>query len=82
MLGPAGKPVPMEVEIWGRYVDMAERRGGQWRTAQRIVTFELTFANGSTGLPLGASWAEQGRDTSDPLYTMRRRAIDHGKSRV
>lgn len=82
MLGSAGKPVPMEAEIWGRYVDIAQRRDGQWRTAQRIVTFELMFAQEATHLPLGASWAHQRRDPSDPVYEMRRRAVERGKSRT
>lgn len=78
MLGSAGKAVPMEAEIWGRYVDMVERRNGEWRTARRIVAFEVLQAQASTALPLAATWAQQSRDRNDPLYDMRRRALERG----
>ena len=58
MLGGAGKPVPMEAEIWGRYVDVVERRAGVWRTARRVVVIEVLQAGASTGVPLGATWAK------------------------
>lgn len=78
MLGPAAKPVPMEAEIWGRYIDIVERRGGEWRTARRTVAFEVLQAHAATSLPLAPGWATQKRDPSDPLYDMRRRAIERG----
>lgn len=78
MLGAAGKPVPMDAEIWGRYIDVVERRGGEWRTARRVVVIEVLQAAASTTLPLGATWAQQRRDPGDPLYDMRRRAIERG----
>ncbi|MGE3915688.1 MAG: nuclear transport factor 2 family protein [Hyphomicrobiaceae bacterium] len=80
MLGPAGKPVPMEAEIWGRYIDVAERRMGEWRTARRMVVFEVLQAQAATGLPLAPAWAQQRRDPSDPLHEMRRHARERGKS--
>lgn len=79
MLGSAAKPVPMEAEIWGRYIDIAERRSGEWRTVRRVVAFEVLQAQASTALPLAPAWARQRRDPSDPLYDMRSRAIERGR---
>lgn len=72
--GLGDKPGAIEAEIWGRYVDIAERRNGEWRTARRTVAFEVLQAQVSTSLPLKADWARQSRDTHDPLYAMRTRA--------
>lgn len=75
MIGSGGAPGPMEAEIWGRYIDIVERRQGEWRTAQRTVAFEVLQAHAATSLPLGAAWAQAKRDATDPLYVMRQRAM-------
>lgn len=74
MLGAGAKPGPMEAEIWGRYIDIVERRHGEWRTVRRTVAFEVVQAHAATSLPLGAEWAQGRRDSTDPLYAMRKRA--------
>jgi len=79
MLGDDAAPGPVEAEIWGRYVDLAERRDGVWRTARRTVVFEALHARPATGLPLGGDWARQHRSPDDPLYMMRRLAVERGK---
>jgi predicted NAD-dependent protein-ADP-ribosyltransferase YbiA (DUF1768 family) len=75
MIG-AGEAVPMEVEIWGRYIDIVERRAGDWRTARRTVAFEVVQAHPQTSLPLSPEWAQARRDADDPLYAMRRRGLE------
>lgn len=81
MIG-AGEAVPMEAEIWGRYVDVVERRAGEWRTARRTVAFEVLQAHRQTSLPLSPSWAQARRDADDPLYEMRRRGLDVARKRL
>ena len=79
MIGDAGgEPGPIEAEIWGRYIDIVERRRGEWRTAHRTVAFEVLQAHAATSLPLRSNWAGARRDSSDPLYEMRRRAVALG----
>ena len=73
MIG-AGEAVAMEAEIWGRYIDVAERRAGEWRTARRTVAFDSLQAHAKTSLPLSPQWALARRDGDDPLYAMRRQA--------
>lgn len=75
MVAGAGGDGPMEAEIWGRYVDVAERRNGEWRTAQRTVAFEVLQAHAKTSLPLSPQWAQGRRDPTDPLYQMRRKGL-------
>lgn len=73
MIGDA-KPGPAEAEIWGRYIDVVERRHGEWRTARRTVAFEVLQAGPATSLPLNPTWAQSRRDPSDPLSAMRAQA--------
>ena len=60
-----------EAEIWGRYIDVVEKRKGEWRTAKRIVAFDVMHAGPVSSLPLKATWAQSKRDLSDPLHAMR-----------
>ena len=60
-----------EAEIWGRYIDVAEKRKGEWRTAKRVVAFDVMHAGPVSSLPLKATWAQSSRDLSDPLHAMR-----------
>lgn len=80
MVVGGGEPGRLEAEIWGRYVDVAERREGVWRTAQRVVVFEVMQVHPATGLPLGETWAHQHRDPSDPLYAMRKLAVQRAEN--
>ena len=75
-------PVPMEAEIWGRYIDVMERRAGEWRTARRTVAFEVLQAHRQTSLPLASSWALARRDADDPSYTMRRLALERARKKT
>lgn len=70
-----GEAGPVDAEIWGRYIDIAERRQGEWRTAYRTVAFEVLSARPSAGIPIKAEWAQARRDASDPLNALRARAI-------
>lgn len=76
--GADTKPGPMEAEIWGRYIDVMERRKGEWRVARRTVAFEVLQAGPATGLPMKPEWAQQRRDPSDPVTAMRAHAKDLG----
>jgi hypothetical protein len=79
MVAGGGAPGRLEAEIWGRYVDVAERRDGEWRTARRTVVFEVMQVHPASSLPLGADWAQQHRDPSDPLYAMRALAVERAE---
>ena len=78
MIGDVVEPGPVEAEIWGRYVDVAERRNGEWRTARRTVAFEVMQAHAATSLPFATEWTQASRDRSDPLYGMRELARERG----
>ncbi len=64
----------VDVEILGRYVDIAERRGGEWRTAKRTVAFETMRVWPTDGLAIPEAWARATRDADDPLHATRRAA--------
>jgi predicted NAD-dependent protein-ADP-ribosyltransferase YbiA (DUF1768 family) len=81
MIAGASEAVPMEAEIWGRYIDVAERRAGEWRTARRTVAFEVLQAHPKTSHPLAAQWAQARRDGDDPLYAMRRHGLASAQKR-
>lgn len=68
-------PGPVEAEIWGRYIDIVERRDGEWRTARRTVAFEVMQAHAATSLPLNPTWAQSRRDARDPLAAMCEQAL-------
>ena len=56
---------------WGRYLDRFERRGGEWRVANRLVVVDARFdtvaKSGAREEPL--VWGT--RDGSDPYYKFR-----------
>lgn len=70
--GPADK---MCREGWGRYVDIFERRNGEWRVAHRTIVQETS----STSLAMGGvrdpslRWGR--RDKSDLLFETRKRLM-------
>lgn len=63
-----------DAEIWGRYIDIVEKREGEWRTAKRVVAFEVMHAGPLRSIPLKSTWARSTRDASDPLHAMRESA--------
>jgi predicted NAD-dependent protein-ADP-ribosyltransferase YbiA (DUF1768 family) len=80
MVAAAGlKAGAVDAEIWGRYIDVMERRGGEWRTARRAVVFDVVSARSSNNLPMKSDWLQARRDPSDPLYDMRKRAQELGR---
>jgi len=66
---------PSQMEAWGRYIDIAERRQGEWRTARRIVCLEVVESKPAPNVPIKPEWAQQKRDPSDPINDMRERAV-------
>lgn len=71
--GTAGSG-PVQISMFGRYVDRMERRGGPWKIARRIVVFEATRTYSGDAPPLKPEWAQQRRDRNDPIYAMRAEA--------
>jgi SnoaL-like domain len=68
-----------EAEIWGRYIDVAEKRKGEWRTVKRVVAFDVMHAGPLSSLALKPTWARSRRDQSDPLHAMRETARRHAQ---
>jgi hypothetical protein len=72
VMGGGATSGEVDVEVLGRYIDIAERRDGVWRTARRTVAFETMRTWPVNGPTLPASWALARRDDKDPLYAARR----------
>ncbi len=64
----------VDVEIFGRYIDIVEKRDGAWRTARRTVAFEGMRHWPWQGTPIPDGWARASRDGDDPLHAVRRAA--------
>lgn len=58
---------------WGRYIDRFERRGGEWRVAERIVAMDAIFSLVAHGGARSATTTWGTRDASDPLVAIRAR---------
>lgn len=60
--------------VTGRYVDHFQRRDGRWRILNRSVVFDnsVMLAAGGKDAQLGADWIVSTRDSSDPLFALRR----------
>ena len=54
----------------GRYIDRLERRGGEWRIAQRLVVNEMVRYLPPEEFPLGSRTDLAMRDHSDPSYAV------------
>ena len=57
--------------VYNRYIDRFERRGGEWRIADRVVVLDLTRvepATASFGDVPGWNFTWGTRDRSDPVY--------------
>jgi SnoaL-like domain len=69
--GQAG--VAMDMMAYGRYVDLFERRDGQWRIQRRTVVFDSTMMyEVSPGAPkLDPSWTIGQRNRTDWIYASR-----------
>lgn len=64
----------VEGTVFGRYVDIFERRDGAWRVAKRTVVFEVyKGAPAPAGGGLGEAWTRATRDGNDPLDQERRK---------
>jgi hypothetical protein len=65
---------PVDMLIFGRYVDRFERRDGQWKVFRRITVFDnsLMFAVPTGGAKMGANWTVGRRDQEDTIYKLRR----------
>lgn len=54
----------------GRYVDLLERRDGEWRIADRVVVEDWARIDPLPELPPGTSFRPGQQGTDDPLYTL------------
>jgi len=72
---PIGDGEAVEGTVYGRYVDVFERRNGEWRVAKRTVVFEVyKGAPAPAGGGLAAGWTRATRDGNDPVERARREA--------
>ena len=55
--------------IGGRYLDRMEKRGGEWRIAQRTLVVDWTARADITSLPDTAAHPPPKRDRTDPSYS-------------
>jgi len=71
--------LPLEQEnasdlVFGlRYIDRFERRGGEWRIAHRVCTWDWQRTDVGLGLPLDAGYCRGSRDSNDPVFKQPRR---------
>lgn len=72
-----GQPIrddeAVEGTVYGRYVDVFERRAGEWRVLRRTVVFEVykgSPAPAGGGMP--ERWTRASRDGDDPVEQARR----------
>jgi hypothetical protein len=63
----------MQLGVWGRYIDIWERRGGRWGLARRVVVFDHDEIRAvrTTGRVSRAT-----RDRRDPSYRVMREQKD------
>ncbi len=64
----------VDLEAFCRYVDVVERRDGNWRIARRTVVSETVSYSPVTGPRIPKFPNQATRDTNDPLYAARRLA--------
>lgn len=64
---------PVDMLIFGRYVDHFERRNGEWKVFRRVTVFDnsLMFAVPAGGAKMGANWTVGRRDAEDAIYKLR-----------
>jgi ketosteroid isomerase-like protein len=80
-------PEPMEVVIYGRYIDRFEKRAGEWKVAARTVVYDWVRKNpveaksdadmfGTARRPMGS------RYPADTLYEVRTAMLASGSAKV
>jgi hypothetical protein len=74
MYGAGGTGSPVQISMFGRYVDRVECRDGDWKIAERVVVFEATRLYTDEVPPLDPAWAQPSRDRDDPIYRLRAEA--------
>jgi hypothetical protein len=66
------QPGEFDMTLLARYVDIFERRQGEWRILDRITTFEVLSADLVKAFPkIQPGWTPQRRDLEDALYVQR-----------
>lgn len=71
--GVAMEQSGLEIESWGRYVDVFSRRDGAWRVQKRVTVFESQSLRPATGRrTFGPEWPKPQADERDPLWIARR----------
>ncbi len=60
---------PMQIGVWGRYLDRWERRDGRWGLLHRVVVFDHEEVREVQAMGRASRAA---RDTSDPSYAVLR----------
>lgn len=64
-------PDPVQISMYGRYVDRVEKRAGRWRIARRICVFESTRLFTDQYPPIKPGWAQLRRgDGADPVFRL------------
>jgi hypothetical protein len=61
-----------DMDVYGRYLDIFERRDDRWRIAKRMTVFDATRMYASQPGPLKPNWTLGKRDGTDPIYAWRK----------
>lgn len=62
---------PVQISMYGRYVDRVEKRDGHWRIARRACVFESTRLFTDDYPPIKPDWAQSSRgDGKDPAFRL------------
>ncbi len=67
------RPLEIDVEVLGRYVDLFEKRDGAWKVAHRRVVYDTSRTRGATNRTRVVGTVGS-RDSSDPIYALREQA--------
>lgn len=71
--GLQAEPGGLEIESWGRYVDVFTLRDGAWRVQRRVTVFESQSLRPAIGRrTFGPEWPKPQADAGDPLWVARR----------
>lgn len=63
----------LEIESWGRYIDIFTCRDSAWRVQRRVTVFESQSLRPATGRrTFGSEWPRAQADATDPLWVARR----------
>ncbi len=72
----SGEPEGTDYQVFGRYVDRFEKRGGAWRVAGRKVVYDSTAQFPATNHLRALTGAIGRRDSADPVYDALWRAAE------